>query len=152
MTSFCPVLVLPCQKSFFPEKNIVNLRVDNERVKIIWADEGIELYEKYVGDNLERLRDTWCDPSSPASMSVLLSSTYSLLSSAAVLTNKSVNLAAPSRPKPRHHPTIDALQKELLSQHKKVSLLPSSSVEKLQANSEYLKKRKLYQQAIRAEQ
>ena len=135
-----------------PDKNIVAPRVDNERVKIIWTDEGIELYENYVGDNLERLRNTWCDPSSPASMSVLLSSTYSLLSSAAVLTNKSVNLAASSKPKPRHHPTIDALQKELLSQHKKVSMLPSSSDEKLQANNEYLKNKKLYQQAIRAEQ
>ena len=40
-------------------------RVDNTRVKIFWTDEGIENYKEAVADNLTRLRNTWCQPSSP---------------------------------------------------------------------------------------
>ena len=56
-----------------PKNNLVVApKVDNTRVKIIWSEEGITQYEEIVADNLSRLRDTWCDPTSPASMSVLL--------------------------------------------------------------------------------
>ena len=100
-------------------------KADNTRIKIFWSDEGIAHYEEIVADNLTRLRDTWCDPSSPASMSILLSSTYSLLSSSAKLTNNFTNLSDPIKTKPRHHPHINALQKDLLAQHK--SILACSS-------------------------
>ena len=72
-------------------------KILNDRVKILWTEDGISAYETAVDDNLERLRDTWCNPSSPASMSILLSSTYSLLSSAAKQTNKFAPLSTLSR-------------------------------------------------------
>ena len=65
------------------EDLILAPKIPNTRTKIIWDKEGISNYERLVGDNLTRLRDSWCDPDSPASMSILLSSTYSILSSAA---------------------------------------------------------------------
>ena len=100
-------------------------RVDNTRVKIVWSEEGIEQYVVAVGDDLSRLRDTWCDPSSPASMSILLQSTYAVLSSAAKATNKFISLADPIKPKPRHHPHIVKLQKNLLTKYKSLASLRS---------------------------
>ena len=131
-------------------------RIPNDRVKIVWSDEGIADYEAAVGDNLDRLRETWCNPSSPASMSILLSCTYSLLSSAAKQTNKSILLSDPIKPKPRHHPHIKSLQKDLLAKHKIVTKFSSSqpiNTQALQsANQELLKLKNNYRQAIRKEQ
>ena len=134
------------------EDNIEAPKVENKRMKIIWSDDGIADYKEHVGDNLARLRETWCDPSSPASMSVLLSATYALLSSAAALTNKTVSLSAPLNPKPRNNPDISALQRDLLVKHKALAHLKSrdsSHSELSDANQEYLKIRKSYQQALR---
>ena len=93
-------------------------RVDNSRVKIIWTDEGIENYKEAVADNLTRLRNTWCQPSSPALMSILLASTYSLLSTAAASTNKAKPLDVKTSLKSREHPAIEAAKKTLLMKHK----------------------------------
>ena len=137
-----------------PVKNNIAPKVDNDRVKILWSEEGIAQYEEFIGDNLSRLRDTWCDPSSPASMSILLSATYSLLSSAAILTNKSVSLSAHPKPKPRYHPAINSLQKDMLIKHKFLTQLSSAHADHTeisQANQQYLKSKKLYDQAIRKE-
>ena len=131
-------------------------KADNTRIKIFWSDEGIAHYEEIVADNLTRLRDTWCDPSSPASMSILLSSTYSLLSSSAKLTNNFTNLSDPIKTKPRHHPNINALQKDLLAQHKSIlacSSFPNQTPSAiLEANMKYLKLKNMYRQEIRKEQ
>ena len=131
-------------------------RVDNERVRIVWSDEGISQYEEMVGDNLSRLRDTWCNPSSPASMSVLLQSTYGLLSSAAKSTNKAIHLSDPSKPKPRHHPNIVKLQKNLLSRYKALASLRAQPVPDIPAISElddeYLKLKASYLYEIKQEQ
>ena len=138
-----------------PDVNIVAPKIDNNRVKIIWSPEGITQYQEFIGDNLERLRDTWCDPSSQASMSVLLSATYSLLSSAAIKSNKPVSLSAPHKPKPRHHPTIIFLQKDMLTKHKTLARLVASQAETSVislANLEYLKLKKSYDLSIRKEQ
>ena len=62
------------------EDLIVAPKIVNARQKIIWDPEGIVNYENLVGDNLTRLRETWCNSESKASMSVLLATTYSILS------------------------------------------------------------------------
>ena len=137
-----------------PELNAPAPKVDNTRLKILWTEEGISNYEEAVGENLVRLRDTWCDPSSPASISILLSATYSLLSSAATLTNKHVNLSVPPKPKPRHHPLVNALQKDMLIKHKALASLKSELLNSpaiSHANVDYLKSKKMYDQAIRKE-
>ena len=90
-------------------------------------------------------------------MSILLSSTYSLLSSAARMTNDFIQLADPVRPKPRHHPLITKLQRDLLTQHKSVTKITNSSllvdVQILQVeNDKLLKQKNSYRKAIRQEQ
>ena len=89
---------LPLCKKTHDEKNISAPRIINNRVKVVWTYEGIENYKIAICDNLARLRNTWCIPSSPASMSVLLSSTYSLLSTAACTTNKVILLVNHTQP------------------------------------------------------
>ena len=131
-------------------------RVDNDRVKIIWSTEGISQYQEMIGNNLTRLRNTWSNSSSPASMSVLLQSTYYLLSSAAKVTNKYVPLSVPARPKPRHHPSIQKLQKTLLSKHKNLLRARSEPEPDTEAitklNDEYSQLKGTYVKAIRKEQ
>ena len=95
-------------------------------------------------------------PSSPSLMSILLSSTYSLLSLAATSTNKSIKLGVQRTLKPRSHPEIRSLQRELLNKHKLVQQLqhsPSSDPAVLAAAVESRKACRLaYRQAIRREQ
>ena len=138
------------------EDQVVAPRVDNLRVKILWSEEEIAQYEELVGDNLSRLRETWCDPSNPASMSVLLQSTYSLLSSTAQVTNRFISLADPVKPKSRHHPHIVKLQKQLLAKYKSlVSLrsLPNPDTAAIfKLNDDYLKLKASYKHEIRQEQ
>ena len=115
-----------CNKIEDENQKISAPRVDNDRLKILLSEEGIENYESVVSDHFSRLRSTWCDPSSPALMSILLSSTYSLLSSAASSTNKAISLGSARSPKPRCHPHIVAAQKDLLSKHENLKRIKSS--------------------------
>ena len=131
-------------------------KILNDRVKILWTEDGISAYEAAVDDNLERLRDTWCNPSSPASMSILLSSTYSLLSSAAKQTNKFAPLSEHTKQKPRHHHHISSLQRDVLAKNKLVtrlsSLHPPDNSDLVSAKQDLLKLKTSYRQAIRKEQ
>ena len=89
-------------------------------------------------------------------MSILLSSTYSLLSLAAISTNKSVALGITRTPKSRPHPEIEAAKKILLQKHKILQKLKSSS--QLDPDALHLAKqahsdaRSAYRKTIRAEQ
>ena len=79
-----------------PSSSSVNLhhpsapRIDNNRAKIHWSQDGANLYLKTIGSSLSSLRDRWSTATSEASFSILLNSTYSLLDKCARLTNKSV--------------------------------------------------------------
>ena len=125
-------------------------------MKIIWTDEGIENYQAAVADNLTRLRSTWCDPSSPALMSILLSSTYSLLSMAATSTNKAIPLGVTRSPKSRPHPEIAAARNILMGKHKTLLMLSSSPDTDphalLSAKQEHSSARSVFRKAVRAEQ
>ena len=75
--------------------------ITNERTKIIWSADGISEYQNLLDSQLDELTSRWCDPNSPACMSVLLAATNSILSSAATLTNKYIKLGKCPRPKPK---------------------------------------------------
>ena len=138
------------------EHNVVAPRVANERMKILWAEEGITDYQEAVADHLTRLRNTWCDPSSPALMSILLSSTYSLLTTAASSTNKHIPLGLPTKIKPRQHHEIVALKNDLLKKHKAFNHLKTSTApdptQLFSAKQSKCAAKTAYRQAIRAEQ
>ena len=148
--------VPPSHSAAVEEDLVVAPKVPNMRAKIVWDSDGICCYQSLIGDNLKRLRETWCNPDSPASMSVLLSSTYSILSEAAAATNHHVDLGAKVKPKPRHHPHISSARRHLLVSHKKFTQLtalacPDPSI-LIQARETLTQARAMYRHTIRQTQ
>ena len=70
-------------------------KIPNTRQKVIWSEDGINDYENLISPVLSSLRGSWLDPSSSSSTSILLQSTYEIMSTAAKHTNKVVNLGRP---------------------------------------------------------
>ena len=98
-----------------PEKDLVVApRIPNERTKIIWNDEGILEYERLLGSSLTDLRSRWGNPSSLSSLSMLLSTTYSVLSFAAISTNKSINLSSTRTKKAYISPDVRSAERNVL--------------------------------------
>ena len=87
-------------------ENIVAPKVDNNRQKVIWSDDGIEEYQKLVVPHLARLQELWLQSPSRTPISLLLESTNSALVSSAAASNKTITLDgsqnfSPSRKTPR---------------------------------------------------
>ena len=80
--------------------------IPNTRTKTVWSDEGISQYESIIDSSLADLRERWGNSASKSSLSVLLSSTYSLLVYAANSTNKSISLSSSKSLKPKISPVI----------------------------------------------
>ena len=120
-------------------------RMNHQRNKVIWTEEGIEKYSALVSTHLRRIRDTWLDPQSQASMSVLLQLTNSMLSKAASDTNESKVLNSKVTPRRKKIPQpILIAQRKLNKANKK--LMSSNTV----SGSKHLKQcRKSYHQAVR---
>ena len=57
---------------------LVAPKLDHQRTRITWSDQGIQDYSTVASGHLRRIRNTWMDPSSQASMSVLLQLTNSI--------------------------------------------------------------------------
>ena len=136
--------------------SLTQLKVPNMREKILLDSDGICSYRSLIGDNLKRLRETWCNPGSPASMSVLLSSAYSILSEAAAATNHHVDLGAKVKPKPCHHPHISSAWRHLLVSHKNFIQLTALACHDsrilIQAREPLTQARAMYRHTIRQTQ
>ena len=95
--------------------NITAPRIPNNRQKVLWSEEGIELYQARLGDSLAELRKRWYGATaSPSLMSILLSSTYSVLQVTAASTNKVINLGKARSQKVHKSPLISRLQRDVL--------------------------------------
>ena len=90
-------------------------RVPNNRVKIIWDDDNTPLYQSLLSNNLSSLRERWANASSPACVSMLLSSTNDALMSAATASNRFVRLGVDKKAKPTRNPEVEAAQSASLS-------------------------------------
>ena len=77
-------------------------KIPNERTKIKWSEAGIVDYQVVIGNGLDDLASRWCNPESPANISILLSATYSLLQTAATSTNMFIDLSISLRHPPIH--------------------------------------------------
>ena len=95
-------------------ENITAPKVSNDRVKIKWDDENIPLYNTMIAHNLERLRKSWSNAASPTSISILLQSTNSVLSAAAVASNNSIKLDAHKKIQPKVNPDTQSAKSNLL--------------------------------------
>ena len=129
-------------------------KVPNERIKIIWDEEGILEYEKLVGSSLADIRTLWGNSSSRSCISVLLSSTYSSLSFAARSTNKFIDLSSSRTSKPSVNPEIRTLERAVqkankLLNHTKIS---NPTPESIESAKEHLRNTKAaLKQAVRAD-
>ena len=83
----------------------------NNRVKILWSDEGVKSYKEFLGDQLDELAKRWLNSNSKSFMSVLLASTNEILNCAAVRTNKFIDQGRPLKPKLKLNQDILQLKK-----------------------------------------
>ena len=135
-------------------RNVTAPRIVNDRVKIIWDDDGIEDYEALIGTSLRDIREQWGNPSSRSSISLLLSSTYACLSLAAISTNKSIPLGVLHNQRPQVCPSIRSKERATLKAKNLLdrTLLSSPSPEAVQSAQERLRScRSDLKKAIRAE-
>ena len=100
-------LVLPCTPlSSGPDQELlVAPRVNITRSRITWSEQGITDYQAAVQEKLAEIRLRWLNPLSKTSLSVLLQTTYDVLTKAAAETNKSVNINNKKESKPKKIPT-----------------------------------------------
>ena len=121
------VLPLPIVEFHEPEAVVLAPKIKNDRVRIIWEDENIDLYQSLISSNLSSIRDRWADASSPSCISILLSSTNDALSSAAKASNKFVKLSKSSVKQPVDHPEVRAAQRTALQASEYLHVLNSSA-------------------------
>ena len=143
---------LPASRQPGNEEGLVSApRLENERVRVRWEEEGIEAYEELLGNSPQELRDRWTSQPSLNSFSVLLASTNIILSSAATETNKYTRLADEVKKKSRRHPDIKIAQKKLTSAQHSFTLACDDEERKL-AGEAKAAARLDYRKAIRREQ
>ena len=121
----------------------------NNRVKILWSEEGKKDYEVLLKTYLDSMATRWCDSKSTANTSVLLSATNEILRSAAMLTNRFVDLSQTPKTRQSTDPSILKLRKHVHSIHKKRSHVPHLSNEWQRLNDELISARSLYRNKVR---
>ena len=77
-------------------KNIEAPRVPNLGFSTKWSKDGEEDYRQTVTPFLSQIRETWGNSKSSASISLLLSTTYTAMTQTAKATNKVMNLVISS--------------------------------------------------------
>ena len=114
------VLVSSCSIPSKPDpvdisENVVAPRIENNRHKIVWSQEGISKYEEITSLLLPGIRTRWLESSSETSMSVLLQATNFLMNQAAAEANKVVPLHISVAPKSANIPKPIRKSSNLLS-------------------------------------
>ena len=108
-------------------KNITAPRIQNTRFATKWSDEGVAEYVDVLTPLLPQIRETWGNIPSTACMSLLLSTTYSALTLAAMHTNKVTMLKKRFKPKVKKISTPSAgLSLKLLQELRILESSPSS--------------------------
>ena len=124
---------------------IVAPRTEIPRSKILWNVEGIEAYQELVSAQLQQVRETWLNPSSKGSTSVLLQSTNLVMNMAATATNPSISLSDKKSLKPQKIPhQITGAKRKLAAKHKYMQRKPTDS-----ARRQFERARKQYRQTVR---
>ena len=138
---------LPYQPSPTPQSGLkVAPRTAYLRSKILWTDEGKDLYRNIVTSQLQELRMTWLDSNSKANISVLLDCTNTVLNIAAITTNPSKSLDERGNEKALKTPHVIKVALRKLKTKQKLMLKRKtlSSMRQLQTA------RNGYRQAVRA--
>ena len=81
-------------------------RIQNQRHKIVWSEEGIALYQAEVATKLADIRLKWLNPLSKTSLSILLKMTNEILHKAALSSNTSIDLNSKRKNKSKKKPKL----------------------------------------------
>ena len=98
--------LLPRLQTSPPVVNPLAPRIENDRVKVHWTEDGVEDYKNMIEANLTRMRANWLDSSSSASFAVLIQSTNTFLNKCAKSTNRISELKTPFTEKSSKKPAI----------------------------------------------
>ena len=142
IVSQCTVPAIP---TYSPEKDdlVTAPRLCNNREKIVWSPEGAARYEEILRPVLLSLRESWLDPSSTSSTSVLLHMTNHVLRNAASASNKAVSLSVKTSPRKSRTPwLIRRAEQKLKQNHKKWK-------RGLTSKSSYTNALKVYKKTVR---
>ena len=101
-------------------------RIPNERVKIIWSEDGIAAYQNLLQTHLDDLAQRWSNESSTSSISILLTATNEILKLAAMETNKFIDLSRSVKQKPVTNPALLNSRNKVLKIHRQLGNLNSS--------------------------
>ena len=106
-------------------------RLQNNREKVTWSDEGADKYCSLVMPALQLLRESWLVPGSTVCMSVLLQLTSFVMTTAARLTNQVVTLGTRHNRKSMNTPRTIRIAKQRLGRaHKNMKKNKSEVSEK----------------------
>ena len=123
-------------------------RISQTREKVLWTPEGAKLFQELVSPQLKSLRQSWLNPLSKASTSVLLQTTNEILALAAKTANKTSPLGDKNPNKARKIPRqVLRAQRHLTRVNRKHRLLTNSSPPTAKGGLGAAKKR--YRQAVR---
>ena len=78
-------------------KNITAPKIDNNRQKVTWLENGILKYKELIEPLLPDIQSRWNDPLTPSSFSVLIQTTNYLMNEVAATTNKVTALTSTSK-------------------------------------------------------
>ena len=114
-------------------------RISKERFKVLWSTEGTETYRNIVGPQLKALRQSWLNPKSKSSTSVLLQATNEVLNIAAKTSNQIQSLNTQVEIKPKKVPVIIRRTKRKLSKIKTQNQMSSKRASKAKtAKADYM--------------
>ena len=85
-------IAIPPDRKPPESNNICAPKVPNNRQKIVWSKDGAIDYNNILSYHLPKIRDRWLLSSSPTCISILLQLTNMVMSEAAAMTNKVINL------------------------------------------------------------
>ena len=130
--------------------NIKAPRINHNKHKIIWSDEGIVEYQMLLSSILPSLHTDYADVATPEMASVLFQVTNHVLTEAAMQTNKSVNLGKVAKPRKPIIPTdIKAALKHKDDTLRHLNSLGASNPEKEIAKAAFKKAKAEHQNLVR---
>ena len=126
-------------------------KIPNNRVKIIWSEEGIKSYENLLNTHLDDLASRWSNVNSTSSISILLSATNEILHLAATKTNDFIELSRPGKQKPKLNPELLKLRNKVLHLHRQRSQLPNDCTisDRQRIQDELAAARSVYKKSLR---
>ena len=129
-------------------------RVTNKRSKIKWTEAGVEAYKEAVKPLLHLVQQVLLTPSttSRSLVSLCLQSTNRILVETAIATNKSVDLGKNMKPKSRPvSPAIKKSQKQLLKNHKIISMFTGYPSELYNLKQKHANDRDAHRKLVRSQ-